>query len=799
LSGKAMKKFNLKLWRDIRQQKWQFTALVVVIFLGVLSYGGMMGMIDDVEASLDHTLDELRFQDFVVTLEGTAPESVVQDVAGVDNVQAVTGRLVMDVGLDISEDNQARARLVGMPTAAQPPVNQLYVQEGRYLQEGDGLVAVVDHHLAEYYGYGPGTVLHPIVNGERLDVEIVGVVVSPEYLMAVASAENVLPLPSGFAVLFMPQPEVQSLFGAEGTINELNVRLGNRSPGDVDRAIAQVEEALGGAPVRSVVKRADNPSYSLLRLDLEGGREMMGMVPSMFLVIAAMSIYVLLSRMVQAQRPQIGVLKALGYSRWAVMRYYLLYSGLIAVIGAGLGFALSYPVGQAFVQAYAAEFGLPFVTARFHVEAAVEAIGINLVVALLAALFPAWASARTAPAQAMRFDPSVALVKGSVPWLERALGLVFHLRTGTKIALRNLFRNRRRTLTTVLGFVFAFLVLLTCWAMFDGMGYMMKVQFQQTDRWDLQVIFSQPKPYALMEQIKGWAGVGAVEPVIEFPVTVKAGSESHDAFLVALAPDSVLHGFQLPRGKTPSEVLVPGHALLSPSVGKNWGIETGDQVTLQTPLGNQNVTVDTSNAEVMSPGVYVSLDWVQGELPGSQDLFNGLWLQVDQAYQKDVRRMLYHLPGVASVDLKEEIAAGWQSLMGLYYVMMGMFLVFALVIAAAVIFNTMTVNVLERQREIATMRALGQSRGRLQAMITVENLLVGLLALVPGLALGVASTYYLFQVFSASADFYLPFYIAPLTYGIVVLLIFGTTLLSQFPAMRRVNRMDLAEATKVVA
>ena len=794
-----MKKINLKLWRDIRQHKWQFTALVVIILLGVLSYGGMMGMIDDVEASLDHTLDELRFQDFVVTLEGTQPESMVQDVAGVANVQAVTGRLVMDAGLDISEDNQARARLVGMPTTAQPAVNQLHIQEGRYLQEGDGLVAVVDHHLAEYYGYGPGTMLHPIVNGERLDVEIVGVAVSPEYLMAVASAENVLPLPSGFAVLFMPQAEVQSLFGEEGKINELNVLLGNRSPGDVDRAITQVEDALGNVTVRSVVKRADNPSYSLLRLDLEGGREMMGMVPTMFLVIAAMSIYVLLSRMVQVQRPQVGVLKALGYSRWAVLRYYLLYSGLIAIIGSILGFALSYPVGQAFAQAYAAEFGLPFVTARFHLVAGLEAVGITLVVALLAGWFPAWASARTPPAQAMRFDPSVALVKGSVPWLERALGLVFRLRTGTKIALRNLFRNRRRTLTTALGFVFAFVVLLTCWAMYDGMGYMMEVQFQKTDRWDLQAIFSRPQPQALVEQIEGWAGVGAVEPVLTFPVTIESGSESHDAFLVALAPDSTLHGFQLPKNKTPSELLAPGHALLSPTMGENWGIATGDQVTLQTPLGDQLVTVDTSNAEVMSPSVYVSLAWAQGEIPGGQGLFNGLWLQVDEADRKDVRRMLYHLPGVASVDLKEEISTGWQSLMGLYYVMMGMFLIFALVIAAAVIFNTMTVNVLERQREIATMRALGQSRRRLQGMITVENLLVGLLALVPGLAIGVGSTYYLFQVFSASADFYLPFYIAPLTYGIVTLLIFGTALLSQIPAMRRVNRMDLAEATKVMA
>jgi ABC-type antimicrobial peptide transport system permease subunit len=96
------------------------------------------------------------------------------------------------------------------------------------------------------------------------------------------------------------------------------------------------------------------------------------------------------------------------------------------------------------------------------------------------------------------------------------------------------------------------------------------------------------------------------------------------------------------------------------------------------------------------------------------------------------------------------------------------------------------------------MRALGQNRGRLQRMITAENLMVGLLALIPGLALGVASTYYLFQVFSATGDFYLPFYIAPISYVIVTVLIFTTALISQYPAMRRANKLNLAEATKVM-
>jgi putative ABC transport system permease protein len=792
-----IKKINLKLWRDIRQQKWQFAALVLIILVGVLSYGGMMGMIDDVENSLNRTLDELRFQDFVVTLEGTVPESVAQEVGNLDNVQAVTGRLVMDTGLYISDDNQAHARLIGMPTATQPVVNQLYIKQGRYLQDGDGLAAVLDHHFADYYGYGPGTVLHPIVNGKRLDVTVVGVGVSPEYLMAVSSSENLLPSPSGFAVLFMPQGELQQLFGAEGTINELNVLLKDHSPDQVDQAIAQVKDAVGNATVLSVVKRADNPSYNLLMLDLEGGREMMGMIPSMFLIIAAMSIYVFLSRMVQAQRSEIGVLKALGFSQWAVMRYYLAFSAIVAAVGSVIGAALSYPVGKAFVQAYAGEFGLPFVTARFHLVASLEAIGITLFACLLAGLFPARSSARIAPAQAMRFDPSAAQVKGSVPLLERVLGLIFHLGTSAKIALRNLFRNRRRTLTTALGFIFAFIVLLACWSMFDGMGHMLDIQFNQTDRWDLQALFSQTQSSTLIDQVKGWSGVEVVEPVFQIPVTLKSATVTKDAFLIAISPDSTLHGFQLPKGKTPAEVLAPGHALLSSSLGEKLGVKTGDEITLQTPLGSQDVIVDTSNGEVMSPGVYVSLSWLQ-EKAGSTGVFNGLLLRVDSAQRQNVRKMLYQVPGVASVDLKEEILTGWQSLMGLYYVMMGMFLIFALVIAGAVIFNTMTVNVLERQREIATMRALGQSRGRLRGMITLENVVIGLLALVPGLVLGSVATYYFFQVFNSSADFNMPYYISLGSYIIVTLLIFATALLSQLPAMRRVNRMNLAEATKVM-
>ncbi|MCO5187182.1 MAG: ABC transporter permease [Anaerolineae bacterium] len=794
-----MKKINLKLVRDIRKHKWQFWSLVLIILLGEMSYGGMTGMIGDVEASVEKTLDDLRFQDFVITLEGTVPESIVEEVAAIDNVAAVTGRLLLNTGLRLDEDVEIHARLIGMPADDQPTVNQINIDEGSYLQRGDVLSAVLDHNFADYKAFGPGTILQPIINGQRISVTVVGVATSPEYLMPVASSENIVPSPNSFAVLFMDQDELQRLAGAEDTINELNIRLNNDGKEQVEQAIVEVSTLLEDATILSVVKREDNPAYRLLKLDLDGGKQMMNIVPFMFLLIAAMSLYVVLSRMVKAQRPEIGVMRALGYSRWAAMRYYLAYGAIIAIVGSVLGFLLSYPAGYALSQGYALELGLPSVSAEFHLDAALTAIAINLMVCLLASYVPARASTRISPAQAMRFDPSVSLIKGSIPWLERMAGRVFHLHTGTKIALRNLVRNRSRTLTTAAGFIFAFVILLACWALFDGMANMLNVQFKQTDRWDLQAQFTQPQSTGVLDEVAAWPGVEIVEPVILLPSTLVSETTSKDLLLTAIAPDTKLHGFQLPRGKTAPDVLLPAQALLPPALGDKLGLDTGDTATIETPLGSRKVRVDTSNREMMSVGIYTDLTWLQDELAGGLELFNGLLLTVDEDEQQAVRKRLYDEFGAANVIYKADSIAGWTELTTFFVAMLGSFLFFALLISAAVIYNTMTINVLERQREIATMRALGQNRGRLWGIVTQENMLIGLMALIPGLVIGTVVTYFLFGLFSASADFFMPFYIAPLSYLLVTILIFGMALLSQIPSMRRINRMNLAEATKVMS
>jgi putative ABC transport system permease protein len=117
------------------------------------------------------------------------------------------------------------------------------------------------------------------------------------------------------------------------------------------------------------------------------------------------------------------------------------------------------------------------------------------------------------------------------------------------------------------------------------------------------------------------------------------------------------------------------------------------------------------------------------------------------------------------------------------------------VLAAAILFNTATLSVLERRRELATMRALGQPMRAVAWSVTVENGLITVLGLLLGLPLGLACLAGFLRL-SSSDLFSLPFWVSPRTVAVAVLSILLVLLLAQWPALRAVAHMNLAEAAK---
>jgi putative ABC transport system permease protein len=780
--------------RDLRASLAQTIALVVIVALGVAGLTALVGAYRDLGTSYNRTYDELNFADATFAID-SAPEIALEQVGATEGVAAATGRLVIDTGLELPDtgDNtqdRIRLRIIGIPADTRPAVNDVLVLEGDYLDPADPGSLLVEFHFADYYESSPGDTVTPLINGEAIDFNVAGVAASPEYLVLSSGRDDAIPSPRTFAVMFIGRDELQQLSGAGDTVNDIAVTF---EPGaDGDAVIAALQEQLEPYGIKETIPRESQPSFAALKLDLEGYRELAYTMPTIILLVAAASLYIMLSRQVRSQQGQIGLMKALGYGKRAIVLRYLMQAIAIGIIGSAVGLMIGLPLAGSITSVYAKVLGIPLVDTSLYADLIVSAVAISIIVAIVAGIGPALTSARMQPAAAMRQDPTASMVQGKLSLLERAIRLPFWLR----LPLRNLFRARRRTLTTGIGVIFAFILILMTWGLFDSMRFMIDNNFNEVERWDAAAYFDRPQQPGDLESISHIQGVEQTVPLIQLPGTISNNGESRDLFLTALPPDQDLHHLELNEDITPAEALAGDGLVLHQRIAEALALETGDAVTLETYLGSLDLTVSATVEELFPGAGYASLEKVSGSL-GMPGAYNGVYLEVDPSLEREVSAELYRIPDVNNVQLKTEMREDWQELLGLFYAFMGVMLAFALVMAFALLFNSMTVNVLERRREFATMRSVGAGRSRIAMLVSMESLFLWLVTLVPGLFLGWLAAKQLGAAFDSDL-FVFRIIVTPMGFAITALGILATMLLAALPAIRRINRLNLAEATKIL-
>jgi putative ABC transport system permease protein len=784
----------LKAVRDLRGSLGQTIALAVIVALAVASLVAMAGAFRDLGQSYRHTYDRLHLADVNFGME-SVPDSALGLIAATPGVAALVGRLVVDAGLDLSgrpgaSDEVISSRLIGLPAGRHPEVNDVLVLSGRYLEPGDSTGVLLESHFARIWKLKPGDSVTPVINGKPVTLAVVGIVASPEYLIVSPSRQEIIPSALTFAVLFVDNDELGRLVGMPGTVNDVSVIL---KPGaQRDSVVSALAGRLARWNVLRTTLQADQPSVAALKLDLDGYKELAGLVPALILAVAAFALYVMLSRLVRGQRPQIGLMKALGYGNRTVVTHYLSLSLTIAVLGSIVGAVGGVPLNRAVTTAYAGELGIPLVTTRLHLDLVTVGVIASLLVAVAAGAGPALASARLEPARAMVFDPAESLARGRRSAFEKLLKLPLCLR----LPLRSVFRARRRSLSTGLGIVFAYVLVLVGWGMISAMQRLMTRNFHQVERWDASALFSTLQPEAVLDSVRSWPGVTRVEPLIQVPAALEDDGRTRDILLNALEPHQTLHALSTGSGRAVK--LEPGRIVLTPILLAKLGLHINDSVLLRMPVGSRRLAISGVADELMPSVGFVRLDDAQAWLGASAPVFNGLYLRVDSADARSTKRRLYSLPGATSVKLKSQVEQDWVSLMGLLNVFMGVILAFALAMAFALLFNAMTINVLERRREYSTMRAIGASRGRIGLLITTENFALWLLTIVPGLALGWWVARQMGAAFESDL-FSFTVSVGATDMALAATGILATMLLAALPAIRRVNRINLAEAVKIIS
>jgi putative ABC transport system permease protein len=783
---------TLKVFRDIRRSRWQFFAVAAVIALGVAIFIGSYGSFLNLRSSYDRTYDELAMGDLWFDV-ADAPSAVVADAGAIDGVMAAEGRLVVDLPATVPAigEGPIQARVITTPGDGRPAVNDVKVTEGDYFT-GPGQV-LLEQGFADFNDVAVGDVVQlQSTDGTTSELTVVGHAVSPEYLFVARSERELFTPPASFGVMFVPYDDLAATLGTAGRINSLSLRL---DP-DADAAAIshQVSALLEPYGLGAAYDRDDQLSNQLLQLDLDGFESLALVFPILFLAVSSLAIYSLLNRLVQSQRGQIGLMRAMGYSRGQVLRHYLNYGLIIGTVAAAVGVGLGYAIATLLTRAYGNFLTVPFISTQANPGVLAIGFAAGLTASLIAAAIPAWLSAGIRPAEAMRPPAPPA---GRHLLIERLLPPLKRLPNVLKLPLRNIWRVPSRTVYTAFGMAAGVSLVLVAASFLDSYDRAIDLQFDRIQNYDARVNFVEPFPTSLVDEVDGIEGVRDAEPLMEVPVELSIDGVRHATLLQGLEPGGGLLRVYTPDG----DRLEPANGLLITTVVANLlGVEKGDSVNVRpvTPGAQAlSLTVDDIAQQPMGDVVFARLDTAQA-LAGDQPIASALLVSFSGDPTPALESQLYALDGAGSIDFTSDIRDYLDELNALFLVFIGVMLVFGVALGFAIIFNTITINALERRRELATMRTFGTGIGRLAFMLTVENAVMGVIGVGVGLPIGYALAQY-FAQFYQNDLFDMPVVIYTRTYAIAAVGALIVLLLAEIPAVRFVRRLDLPAVVREIA
>jgi putative ABC transport system permease protein len=760
-----------KLLRDLRRQRGQAAAIVLTLLLGAALFAASYDAYRNLQASYARVFVDLKAAD--LTVVGGRTEAFAAAARAVPGVAAVETRTVADLPLRIG-DAKLLGRVVG--TTQDPVVNRLLLVSG---SRSGGVL--VERHLANDFGLRPGETIDVLGQDGWQPLRIGGIVTSWEYLWPAPSRQDVIAAPRSFGVVFVPEAQAAALAGPSGQ-REATVRYSAQA--DAPALTARLEQLAAGFGASDSVTRADQPSNAALQTDIDGFRELAVLFPLLFLSSAALATGVLLSRRVRAERSVIGMLRASGAARRTLVAHYLAYGLLLGGAGGILGGVAGAAAASALTRLYTRQLSIPLAVTPTHPWTAVAALLFALGVGALGALAPALAASRVEPAEAMRgvLPPG----RGGRALVERLVPPFQRLPVRFRHVLRSISRSRRRSLSTVLGVVLALTLVLVAWGMLDTTSVLLGRQFGSVDRQDAVLRLDGPVSSEELGRVAGVAGVAAVEPATEVQSAIVSAHGDYTTALRGFRPGTAMHGFPDPAALDRGIVL--GNAARS-----LLDVDVGDAVKLLLPGGQSaEATVSGFVDEPLGTYAYTSLARLQALGVEPNQVLVRFAPGVDRAATLE---RLAALPSVAAVTDTRALERLFHRYLGLFYAFVGMMLVFAATLAFVIMFTAMSANVAERSVEVTTLRASGVAYRPVARLLRAENLILTLAGIVVGLPIAWIVAREFMAVYSSDL-FRFDLHLRPWTPALAGLSLVVVALLSEWPALRALRRIDLARVVR---
>lgn len=784
-----MAALDRKLVRELWGMKIQALAIAFVIAGGVAVHLLAAGMLSSLQETRRAYYERNLFAD-VWAPTVRAPQRLIDDIRAIDGIQAATARIRIPA-LFAMEGMSAPAtgEVLSLPDTGEAAVNRLHLVRGRLPTAGQRDEAVVLQAFADAHRLEIGDRIQATIHGGRRRLTVVGIALSPEHVYAIGPGQFV-PDDRLFGVLWMRRSALAQAVNQDEAFNEAVVRL---SRGASEPAvIAALDRLLAPYGAPGAYGRADQISDAFVSSEIDQLTTMGRVLPPVFLLVAAFLVNVVISRLIAVQRAGIGLLKAFGYRDRDIVAHYLKLVAVIAAAGVLIGGAAGIWLGQVTAGLYMEYYRFPFLLFQADPSDYVVVAGV--------AMLTVMGGAALAVRRAAALNPADAMTPAPPPDYSRAAGArITRLKVldqQSRMILRQIVRWPWRAALTVAGIAASGALLIGTMSMMDGIEVMIDSSFNVSNPHDVSVSFVEPRPRAALFGLAREGGVLAAEPFRVVAVRLRNGYREERAVITGAPLDATLSRMVDERNRTVSPQ--PGGLVLSGDLAAKLGVRAGDTLEVQVTEGRRPLLalpVSAVATSYVGSGARMRIEDLNRAL-GEGAQVSGAWLTVDSDRTGSLYGRLKEAPAVVGVGLQAEavtrLAAMLDENLGraiLIYVF------FAGLIAAGVVYNTVRISFAERRRELASLRVLGFSRAEVSYILLGEAAFLTLLALPLGAAAGAALAWYLAHAMSSDL-FRLPFAISPATFGLAGAVVLAVTVASGLMVRRQIDRLDLAEALK---
>ena len=775
-------------FREIRSSLGRFLAIAAIIALGVGFFAGLKNTTEDMVAETDRYLSDLRFYDFRLACSLGFTDNELSLLRGAEEIKAAEGCYQADV--IIRSFSEAETPSVLAVYSLTDSVNRVALVAGRMPETEDEIVL-------EARGYGEDVIGRDVVFSDMNSEEtlgkfakktyrVVGTVNSPLYLNYERGTTALLDgsvdgygyiLPGAFCM-----PAYSSLYCV---VNDGEAIYSKAYEKHMDSIRPEMEELLDGLcksrtdnlqkEAEAKVRAEAEKRYALLQMPLPDDFDASEMVPEwectsylldretnigymcfdndahivdgiarvfpvFFILVAALVVMTTMSRMVEEQRTQMGVLKALGYSAAMIAGKYVIYSGAAALSGCLIGFfAGCYVFPTVIWKVYGIMYG--FTDELVYVWNGglfAVSLAVSLFCSVGITLFSIGRELREVPAQLIR---PRAPKNGKRILLERITFFWKRLPFLHMVSLRNVVRYRKRFFMMIIGIAGCTALLITGQGIRDSIVSVPATQYEKIEHYDYLIRIDEDKLAAETFCAETHGKSTLSELIVSYgTLNLETDKGNKAATYTVPRDEEEFAEFVTLSEENGKPVSFPGkgECVLSGKMAEQLGVSTGDVIQCHKENGRVfELKVSSVFRNYVGDKMYLSEESLE-EGTGETAEYCYCFAKAndpDKVYETGAA--LLNTEGVVSVSVNREFRDRIEAMLqSLDYIVI-LVICCAAALAFIVLYNLTNINITERLREIATIKVLGFYSMETSMYVFRENFLLTAIGAAVGIPLGI--------------------------------------------------------------